>query len=125
MPRAQRGAFSVINIPHRRSNGYSIMENTSPHILSTASNLLGFSFLVLTSIKSLGLPQGTIIDEITAVLIVVLALSCGLSFASIRSKNKARAKRLETIAEYFFMISLALITLTSILTGLNYFIFTT
>ena len=99
------------------------MDNTSSHILSTSSNLLGFSFLVLTSIKGLGVPNSTTIDEITAVLIVILALSCSFSFVSIRAKDKARAKKLETIAEYLFIVSLALITITSILTGLNFFVF--
>ena len=97
-----------------------MIDNKSPHILSTASNLLGFSFLVFTSIRSMGLASATFIDEITAFLILLLAVSCTYSFASIQAKDLKRAKRLETVAEYFFMTSLLLITATSLLTVLDY-----
>ena len=36
----------------------------SPHILSTASNLLGFCLIVLTSIKVFGKAVNTIIDAV-------------------------------------------------------------
>ena len=38
------------------------MENKSPHILNTSANLLGFTFLVLVSVKSLGLSEKGITD---------------------------------------------------------------
>ena len=99
------------------------MENKSPHILATASNLLGFSFVVLTSIKSLGLPKTTFIDEIVSALIIVLALSCFFSFSSIRSKDEKLSQRHETIADYLFLTSLTLISVTSVFAGLDYLIF--
>jgi hypothetical protein len=97
-----------------------MIDNKSPHILSTASNLLGFSFIVFTTIHGMGLAGATFIDEITAFLIVLLAVSCTYSFASIRATEYKKAKRFETVAEYFFMTSLLLITATSILTVLDY-----
>jgi hypothetical protein len=98
------------------------MENKSPHILSTASNLLGFSFLVLTSMKSLHLPQTTIIDNVVAVLIVILAFSCMFSFSSIRAKSAEISKSHETIADYLFIVALTLIAFVSVLAGLDYLV---
>ena len=101
------------------------MENKSPHILSTASNLLGFSFLVLTSMKSLHLPQTTIIDNVVAVLIIILAFSCMYSFASMRSTSPTVTKRYETVADYLFIVALTLIAFVAVLAGLDYLTITT
>ena len=98
------------------------MENKSAHILSTSSNLLGFSFLVLTSMKSLHLPQTSIIDNVVAILIVILAFSCMFSFSSIRAKSTDVSKRHETIADYLFIVALTLIAFISILAGLDYLV---
>jgi heme O synthase-like polyprenyltransferase len=98
------------------------MENKSAHILATASNLLGFSFLVLTSMKSLRLSQTTIIDNVVAVLIVILAFSCMFSFSSIRAKSPEVSKRHESIADYMFIVSLILIAFISVLAALDYLV---
>jgi hypothetical protein len=85
----------------------------SPHILSTASNLFGLCFVVLTSLKVLKLDQYTIIDEITEVSMFLFMASCMFSFLSIRSKTKWMEK-FEGIADYSFLsglICLFLITL--------------
>lgn len=98
------------------------MENKSTHILATSSNLLGFSFLVLTSIKSLGLPQTAIIDNVVAILIVILAFSCMFSFSSIRAKSSVVTKRHETVADYLFIIALMLIAFISVLAAFDYIV---
>jgi heme O synthase-like polyprenyltransferase len=99
------------------------MENKSPHILSTSSNLLGFSFLVFTSIKSLGLPQAGFIDEILVVLILSLTLSCLTSFLSIRTVDTARAADYELKADLLFLFSLLLIVIIAVLATFDYLIF--
>ena len=80
---------------------------TSPHILSTAANLLGFCLFVITSLHIANRSQGTLIDEFTSVVAVLLSGSCVFSFFSIRTSDAQTEQRLETIADYFFMLSLA------------------
>jgi hypothetical protein len=80
--------------------------NTSQHILSTAANLLGFCLFVITALHISNHEQKTLIDEFTGVIAVLLSASCLLSFASIRSKNDQREKKLENIAELIFLLSL-------------------
>jgi hypothetical protein len=80
---------------------------TSPHILSTAANLLGFCLFVITSLHIANRSQGTLIDEFTSVVAVLLSGSCLFSFFSIRTSVAKTEQRLEAIADYFFMLSLA------------------
>jgi hypothetical protein len=93
--------------------------NSSPHILNTAANLLGFCLVVITSLHIANEIETHIIDELTAVVALCLTVSCGLSFISIRSVNGKRQERLEAIAEYFFMGSLFGILVIILLITLN------
>ncbi len=80
--------------------------NTSPHILNTAANLLGFCLFVITSLHIANLTETHLMDELTSLVAVLLTISCFFSFISIRTTNIAREKRFETIADYFFVVSL-------------------
>ncbi|MBL0341394.1 MAG: hypothetical protein IPP71_10890 [Bacteroidetes bacterium] len=80
--------------------------NTSQHILNTAANLLGFCLFVITSLHISNRTETSIIDEITSVVAILLAFSCFFSFLSIRTNEPKQEKRLENIADYFFIISL-------------------
>lgn len=80
--------------------------NTSPHILNTAANLLGFCLFVITSLHIANRTETHLMDELTSLVAVLLAISCFFSFSSIRTTNIVREKRLETIADYFFVVSL-------------------
>jgi hypothetical protein len=80
--------------------------NTSPHMLGTAANLLGFCLFVITAFHISDKAQNTLVDEFTGVVAVFLAASCLFSFAAIRSKTDRRADRLENIAEVLFLLSL-------------------
>ena len=80
--------------------------NTSQHILNTAANLLGFCLFVITSLHIANQVETHIIDELTSVVALFLTFSCVFSFISIRTTNKIREQKFETIADYFFMFSL-------------------
>lgn len=80
--------------------------NTSQHILSTSANLLGFCLFVITALHISNQEQSTLIDEFTGVVAILLAASCLLSFASIRSNNDQRAGSLENIANFLFLLAL-------------------
>lgn len=79
---------------------------TSPHILSTSANLLGFCLVVITSLHITNKSEVGILDELTSLVAVLLIISCLFSFFSIRTKIKEREQRLEIIADYFFIASL-------------------
>ncbi|MET0391772.1 MAG: hypothetical protein ABW019_01470 [Chitinophagaceae bacterium] len=92
------------------------LQNKSPHILSTSANLLGICFVVLTSLHILRLKAITLIDEFTAVAIVLFMASSILSFLSLR--NTSRSEWYEKIADWVFLaglIDLFIITMMIIL----------
>jgi len=79
---------------------------TSQHILSTAATLLGFCLFVITSLHVTNTAASSIIDEFTSVIALMLTFSCFFSFLSIRTKQPRLEARLESIADYLFIISL-------------------
>jgi uncharacterized membrane protein SirB2 len=91
-----------------------MLMSKSPHILNTASNLLGFCLIVLTSIKVFGKAANTLIDEIDAIAILFFLVSCILSFLSLRKEN-GKGQKLEKIAEMMFMIGLGLLFIITVL----------
>jgi ABC-type Na+ efflux pump permease subunit len=94
-------------------------QNTSPHILSTSANLLGFCLFVITSLHVTNHAQGSHIDEFTSLIAFFLILSSGFSFFSMRAPNPSKQKKLETIADYMFIISLAGILLIIFFLAIN------
>jgi hypothetical protein len=92
--------------------------NKSPHILSTSANLLGFCFIVLTSVKVSKFEGSTFIDEGAAAAIVVFMFSCILSFLAMRKNNKPSV-RLELIADLLFLFGLIILSITTLLIAFN------
>lgn len=91
------------------------MEKKSGHILNASSNLLGFSLLIITSLKISKISGNTHLDEFAGVACIFFACSCFFSFMSIRSKNEKRETKFETIADYLFLIALFCIVLAVII----------
>lgn len=85
---------------------HQMANNTSQHILGTSANLLGFCLFVITSLHIASSTESHFIDEVTSVIALFLGLSCIFSFASIRTMKEKQERKLEKIADYFFMISL-------------------
>lgn len=75
----------------------------SSHILNASANLVGFSFLILTSLKVMNLAQNTFADNIAALAVVTFIFSIIFSFVSIRTKNNEMSEIFETIADYIFL----------------------
>ncbi|WP_421797674.1 hypothetical protein [Haliscomenobacter sp.] len=94
--------------------------NTSPHILSTAGNLLGFCLVVITSLHISNQIESQFIDELTAIVAILLTLSCIFSFSSIRTSIEKKEKRFETIADYLFIAALVGILIIILLITLNF-----
>jgi hypothetical protein len=80
------------------------VNNKSSHILNTSATLFGLCYVVFTSLKTLKLDSNTLIDEFTAVSMVLFMISCLLSFLSIRSNRKS--VYFERIADYAFLAGL-------------------
>ncbi|HTE23301.1 hypothetical protein [Flavitalea sp.] len=79
---------------------------TSPHILSTSTNLLGFCLVVITSLHIAQKSQTTLVDEFTSLVALLLTFSSILSFISIRTNKPRIEKAFETIADLLFFTSL-------------------
>lgn len=80
--------------------------NTSQHILSTSSNLLGFCLFILISLHISNKSENSLVDEFTSIIALLLTISSILSFVSIKTMNKKKEMRIEKIANYFFLIAL-------------------
>lgn len=80
--------------------------NTSPHILSTSANLLGFCLFIITSLHVTNKTENSMIDEFTSMIALLLAISSLLSFISIRTQNPQVEIFYEKIADWLFIISL-------------------
>lgn len=93
--------------------------NTSPHILNTAANLLGFCLFVFTSLHISNNAENSIMDELTSIIAIMLSISCMFSFISIRTNKPEREKRYETVADYLFFTSLSGILIVVLLISLS------
>lgn len=93
-------------------------ENRSPHILNTSANLLGFCFIVLTSVKISKLEESSFIDEGAALAIIVFMASCILSFLAMRSTTQ-NAGKLERGADILFLFGLIVLFITTMLIAFN------
>ena len=76
--------------------------NTSPHILGTSANLLGFCLFVITSLHINSQLETHLIDQLTSVVAIFLTASCIFSFVSIRTANKQRTSVFEWILRSLF-----------------------
>ena len=92
---------------------------TSPHILGTSANLLGFCLFVITALHISDSAQLSLIDELTVIVSVILGVSTLLSFISIRSKRPKFSERMEAIADYVFFVALIGILAIIFLIALN------
>lgn len=80
---------------------------TSPHILSTSANLLGFCLFVITALHVTDKHEGTLVDEFTSVIALLLTLSSLLSFFSIKTPQDTKVSgQLEASADILFIVSL-------------------
>lgn len=91
----------------------------APHILNTSSNLLGFTFLILTSTRIVGLPSDSIIPKIAAGCVAIFAISSFLSYLSILSRSSKRSRNYENAASYIFFLGQLLLTCGAILLSIN------
>ena len=79
---------------------------TSPHILSTSANLLGFCLFVITTLHIANKTANSFVDEFATVIALFLTASSVFSFMSIKTKNLAKEEKLEDIADMLFIVSL-------------------
>ncbi|HMI08097.1 MAG TPA: hypothetical protein VK528_11160 [Flavobacterium sp.] len=89
-----------------------------PHILTASSTLLGLCFVVLTSLKLSDNREASVIDEFTAVAILMFMTSSILSYLSMRN-SKLWGKKYERIADIVFLSGLIFLFVTTILITLD------
>lgn len=95
--------------------------NKSPHILNTASNLLGFCFIIITSLKISNKSNQTIVDEMLAFTSLFFLVSSILSFLSMQSKTADKSNRFELIADWFFLSGLISLLVEIVIIVFNLF----
>ncbi|WP_214229143.1 hypothetical protein [Pedobacter sp. B4-66] len=93
-------------------------ENRTPHILNTSATLLGLCFIVLTSLKVAKMSDSTLIDETTALAIILFMTACILSFLSMKRRGPANYG-LERTADIIFIFGLLVLFLTTMMVTFN------
>lgn len=78
----------------------------SPHIMNASTNLVGFTFVVLTSLKAFHLGQSTFAVELSALSVIGFMTSTLFSFLSMRTVIKEKSVSYEILADYVFFGSL-------------------
>ena len=94
------------------------MNDKSPHILNTSATLLGLCFIVLTSRQIVSKKEATLIDEMTAVAVIIFMCSSVLSFLAMRSKT-VRGPRYERFADIIFLTGLFFLFVITMLITFN------
>lgn len=77
-----------------------------PHILTTASNLLGISLLIVTGLKISNASINSYADDISLFAALFMLLSCILSYLSMGLETEKLSEKLENLADIFFMAGL-------------------
>lgn len=94
--------------------------STSPHILSTSANLLGFCLFIITSLHISDVTETHFIDGLTSIVCILLTFSCMFSFVSIRTQNLERERKLESIADSLFFTALIGILISIVIMAYNF-----
>lgn len=76
------------------------------HILTTASNLLGICFILITGIKFTNANLTTYADEVATFASIGFLISCILSYVSLRTENDKDEERFENWADICFIFGL-------------------
>ena len=87
----------------------------APHILNASASLLGFSFIVLTTLRSLHLTTGGGLYELSGIAVALFTLSSILSFLSIRNGKTKKGAVYTSIADVVFLIGLMVLLVTAAL----------
>jgi hypothetical protein len=93
-------------------------KNVSYHILPASATLIGFCFVVLTSLKILDIGKKTLIDEVTLFATFLFLLSSLLSYFSIRTYGE-RSFIYEKVADIIFIFGLVFLCVITLLFAFN------
>lgn len=89
-------------------------KSRSPHVLNVSSNLVGFCFLVITSLRFFDKSESTVIDEMSCISMVLFMAASISSFLSLYKSSK-RSVILERVASILFLAGLVLLFITTML----------
>ena len=87
----------------------------APHILNTSSNLLGFSFLILTSTRAMGISPALLTTHIAAVCVIIFAISTLLSYIAMHVRLLETSQNVEQVASYVFLFGQLALTVSAVL----------
>lgn len=108
----------------RRFRRSALETDVSIHVFSASAALVGVCLTVIGIIKissTLNPTYATLVDEMLAVDAFVFAASCLLAYSSLRSADRARSKRLESIADRLFLVAMSTMCLACGLIGFELF----
>ena len=95
-------------------------QTKAPHLLNASTNLVGFSFILLTSLKLFALARTALISQLVAVVVVSFIVCSFFSFLSLRTPSEKLTRRYEIIADYIFVSALTLLLAVCLLLTVSY-----
>lgn len=91
--------------------------NLGNHILPTSANLLGICFLIFSLAHFQDRLAATLLDEFSAIALILFLASCLFSYFSLRSQN---GERFEKIADISFLCGLVLMAVPVVMVAVTY-----
>jgi hypothetical protein len=91
--------------------------NVAHHILPTSANLLGICFLIFSLVHLRDNPDASLLDEFSALAIVVFLIASICSYMSLRSEHN---EIFERIADVSFILGLCILTAAAVLLTLRF-----
>lgn len=91
--------------------------NLGNHILPTSANLLGICFLIFSLAHFQEQLAATLLDEFSALALILFLVSCFFSYFSLRNQN---GERYEKIADITFLCGLVLMAVPVVMLAVTY-----
>lgn len=98
---------------------YKNRKNVTQHILPTSANLLGFCFIVLSSIKILKLNNVSLVDELTSAALILFLVSCIFSYLAMRTAKEKFSSKYERVADVVFISGLIFLAAITVMITFN------
>ncbi len=92
--------------------------NLGNHILPTAANLLGICFLIFSLAHFQDRLAATLLDEFSALALILFLVSCFFSYFSLRNE---KGERYEKYADITFLCGLVVMAVPVIILAVTYF----
>lgn len=88
-------------------------------IMSTSATLIGICFFVISNLIRLDSLDRTYIDDFSILAITCFFVSCTSAYLAMRTRNEKKSRKIERIADTFFLTGLSVLSVSALLFALK------